>query len=78
LHVVPSVGTPLVSAIVVAQVSLGGPQPLPLQKPDVHTMPHDPQLFGFVVVSTQLPLQNVCPLGHVHTPEMHVCPPPQA
>jgi hypothetical protein len=35
--------------------------------PPVHVMPHEPQLFGSVVTSTQLAPQSVWPAGHAAT-----------
>lgn len=34
-----------------------------------------PQLLASVLVFTHVPLQLVVPLGHVHTPALHVVPP---
>ena len=32
----------------------------------VHVVPHAPQFFGSVFVSTQVPLHTDCPVGHTH------------
>jgi hypothetical protein len=49
--------------------------------PDAHTVPQLPQWFGLLWTSTQLPLQNACPLGHAapqmqstHTPPRQFVP----
>ncbi len=41
-------------------------------------VPQAPQCAALVAVSTQAPLQRVCPAGHTHMPIEHVVPPVQA
>lgn len=42
--------------------------------PGGHALPHPPQLFGSLCVSTQLPLHLAPPLAHWHAPPWHVVP----
>jgi len=41
----------------------------------VHGVPQAPQLFMSVLTFVQMPLQLVCPCGHVHCPPAHDAPP---
>jgi hypothetical protein len=58
------------------------PHTLPEQVPLGQTLPHAPQLFGSLVVSVQVPLHSVCPVGQpvppVQVPPVQVCPEAQA
>jgi hypothetical protein len=67
-------------------VFAGHAQAPPMQTvPPVQAMPHPPQLFGSVFVSTQAPVQSVVPAGHMVVQviaqtciEVHIVPqPPQ-
>lgn len=40
--------------------------------------PHAPQWAGSFSVSTQRPPQSRCPVGHVHSPPVHIVPLGQA
>lgn len=49
--------------------------------PAEQARPHMPQLLASVWVVTQVPLQSVCPLGHMRAmqvPAVQVCPAAQA
>jgi hypothetical protein len=54
--------------------------PFTHDSPGLHWLPHWPQLFALVVVSTQpvKPPQFVCPAtAHAHCPDEQICPAPQ-
>jgi len=55
----------------------GGHAQVPARQNDAptQTLPQRPQLFGLLLVFTQMPPQFVVPARHPHTPSMHVDPP---
>jgi hypothetical protein len=60
---------------VAAHIAVGGvPVPWTQYSPAAQAWPHDPQLFGSVIVFTQAPLHIVVGNVHAHMPPLHDSP----